>query len=262
MNSAVAVKVNVTEENRTYWTHRAPTYSMENRAELMTDQREIWKAVISSRIDRAFPNRDRRSIRVLEVGTGPGFFAIILAEAGYDVTAVDLTPAMLEQARVNAGKLLPKIRFYEMNAEALDFEDASFDVVVSRNLTWNLPHPCVAYGEWTRVLTEGGLLLNFDANWYNYLYEADKRDAYEQDRINSRDAGVADLNVGDNYDRMEEIARQIPLSAEHRPAWDLVTLADLGMAASAETGIWETVWNEQEKLNFRSTPMFLVTARK
>ena len=51
-----------------------------------------------------------------------------------------------------------------MNAEALCFEDSSFDIVISRNLTWNLPDPDKAYAEWTRILKSGGLLLNYDAN--------------------------------------------------------------------------------------------------
>ena len=42
----------------------------------------------------------------------------------------------------------------------------------------------------------------------------------------------------------------------------LVLVTQIYVPASAETDIWETVWNEQEKLNFRSTPMFLVAARK
>ena len=39
-----------------------------------------------------------------------------------------------------------------MDAQALEFEDESFDVIISRNLTWNLPHPEMAYKEWLRVL--------------------------------------------------------------------------------------------------------------
>ena len=50
-----------------------------------------------------------------------------------------------------------------MDAQKLDFEDNTFDVVISRNLTWNLEHPDVAYREWVRVLKVGGRLLNFDA---------------------------------------------------------------------------------------------------
>lgn len=75
---------------------------------------------------------------MLDVGTGPGFFAIILAELGYQVTAVDYTASMLEEARRNAGALAGCIRFRQMNAEELTFPADSFDVVVTRNVTWNL----------------------------------------------------------------------------------------------------------------------------
>ena len=61
-----------------------------------------------------------------------------------------------------------------------EFEDESFDVIISRNLTWNLPHPEMAYKEWLRVLKKGGKLLNFDANWYGYLYDDKKREAHRE----------------------------------------------------------------------------------
>ena len=48
-------------------------------------------------------------VHVLDVGTGPGFFAVILAENHYQVTAVDYTEAMLAQARKNAGELAEQI---------------------------------------------------------------------------------------------------------------------------------------------------------
>ena len=51
------------------------------------------------------------------------------------------------------------------DAEKLDFADESFDVVISRNLTWTLPHPIDAYQEWMRVLKKGGVLINFDAEY-------------------------------------------------------------------------------------------------
>ena len=45
---------------------------------------------------------------------------------------------MLAAAKQNAGVLAEKITFLQMNAEALSFPDNCFDVIVSRNLTWNL----------------------------------------------------------------------------------------------------------------------------
>ena len=249
-------------ENRAYWTHRAPGYSDINRAELATRQRQRWKRCLRDEITRRFPDRARAEVRVLDVGTGPGFFAVLLCELGYDVTAVDLTPAMLREARENAGALAERIRFAEMNAEALDFADGRFDVVVSRNLTWNLPHPEQAYAEWSRVLRPGGLILNFDANWYAYLFDEQARAGYEQDRRNSADQGAADQNIGENFDVMEDIARRVPLSRLRRPGWDLRQLGDLGLAAEADEQVWLRVWSEEEKLNFASTPLFLVRAQR
>ena len=150
----------------------------------------------------------------------------------------------------------------EMNAEALRLEDASFDVVISRNLTWNLPHPDAAYAEWVRVLRPGGLLLNFDANWYAYLFDEKAQAAYNQDRINSAEQGVWDQNVGENFDVMEDIARRVPLSSIRRPAWDLTQLCGLGLHARADERIWQRVWSEEEKLNFSSTPLFMVRGIK
>ena len=188
----------ILEENRDYWTGRASGYSEVSRLELNTAQRQKWKACLRAELARQFPDRGFAELRVLEVGTGPGFFAILLRELGCDVTAIDLTPAMLAQAKENAGTLAGEIRFMEMNAEALSFADASFDAVISRNLTWNLPHPEQACAEWARVLKPGGLLLNFDANWYAYLFDEKARAAYDQDRINSAEQGVWDQNVGEN----------------------------------------------------------------
>ena len=178
------------------------------------------------------------------------------------MTAIDLTPAMLAEAKKNAGALADDICFLEMNAEALRFPDACFDVVLSRNLTRNLPHPEQAYAEWARVLKPGGLLLNFDANWYACLFDDEARRAYARDRANSAEQGVGDQNVGENFDRMEDIARRMPLSQIRRPAWDLRLLRDLGLDAGADETVWQRVWSEEEKLNFASTPMFMIVAKR
>lgn len=250
----------ILHENKCYWTGRSAGYSEVNRAELATEQREKWKTCLESEIKRHFPDREPRSLRALDVGTGPGFFAILLCELGLQVTAVDLTPAMLNEARKNAGNLSDSIRFLEMNAEKLDFGDGAFDVIVSRNLTWNLPHPELAYAEWSRVLCPGGLLLNFDANWYSYLFDKKALAAYEEDRENTAQNGIPDANIGENFDVMEDIARRIPLSGIRRPGWDLECLTRLGMRAEADESVWKRIWSMEEKINFSSTPMFIIRA--
>ena len=152
----------ILEENKNYWTDRAPGYSEVNRLELATAQRQRWKNCICEELTRRFPDRPLADLQVLEVGTGPGFFAILLRELGCAVTAIDLTCAMLAEAKENAGPLADGICFMEMNAEALSFAPERFDAVISRNLTWNLPHPDRAYAEWTRVLKKGGIFAIHD----------------------------------------------------------------------------------------------------
>ena len=252
----------ILEENRKYWSWRAPSYSEINREELSNGRHRRWKECLHSEIAAHFPDRAPETIRVLDAGTGPGIFAILLAELGCNVTAIDLTKAMLEEAKINAGELADRIRFTEMNAEELAFESGLFDVVISRNLTWNLLHPERAYAEWVRVMRPGGLLINFDANWYAYLFDESAKEGYERDRVNSAAMSIEDRNVGQNFEIMEEIARVIPLSGVRRPAWDLKVLQDFGMSVGADEHAWKRVWSEEEKINFASTPMFLVRGLK
>ena len=104
------------EVNKKYWTDRAPSYSQVNQEELAGCQRSNWLREISRQIQMVYPNRAPQEITVLDAGTGPGFFAVILAEAGYKVTAIDAAPAMLAEAKRNAGPWqeaidLPNYRF-------------------------------------------------------------------------------------------------------------------------------------------------------
>lgn len=250
-------------QNQCYWENRAEGYSLVNQTELHTAQHKRWQAHLDAQIRAQHPGKSREEIRVLEVGCGPGFFAIILSELGYAVTAVDYTAHMLEQARKNAKEYGQHPCFLEMDASALTFSDASFDVVVSRNLTWNLPEPEKAYREWLRVLAEGGTLLVYDANWYGYLYDEEKRMAYEKDRQNVERSQLDDHYLCTDIDRMEEIAKKVPLSAKNRPGWDVEVLKEIGFAEiRTDESIWQSVWSEEERLNYASTPMFLVSGQK
>lgn len=249
-------------QNIAYWTTRAPSYSAVNQEELASSQHRVWRTAITRRIAQHFGATPPEALKILDVGTGPGFFAIILAELGYQVTAVDYTEAMLQQARQNAGALARRIQFRTMDAEALVFPDGAFDVVISRNVTWNLRHPDQAYSHWVRVLKPGGLLLNFDANWYRYLFDHDAEVCHRQDRDNVAKTHAADDTAGTDVAAMEAIARQAPLSAHHRPGWDLEVLRRHHMSAHADPDIWKQVWTENERINNASTPMFLVMGVK
>lgn len=251
------------QEIASYWGTRAEGYSEVNEKELAGSQREAWLHVL----EEQFPEKKKEEMKILDIGTGPGFFPMILSEAGYTVTAVDYTEEMLEKAKENLGKYtkygLERVTLQRMDAQNLEFADETFDVVISRNLTWNLEKPEQAYQEWMRVLKPGGVLLNFDANWYGYLYDEEKKEAYEADRKKVEEQQLDDHYLCTDIDRMENIARQVPLSAMERPAWDTKVLESLGICSiQTDSEIWKRVWSEEERLNYASTPMFLVRAEK
>ena len=140
---------------------------------------------------------------------------------------------------------------------------ASFDVIVTRNLTWNLTDPLRAYRDWMRVLRPGGAMLVFDADWYGYLVDTDKQQAWDLDRENVRLAACEDHDGYAESRLMEEISRRLPMTGRRRPDWDLDALRALGCAfVTADTGITDRVWNPEEKLNYASTPGFLIHAVK
>lgn len=251
------------QEIASYWGTRAEGYSEVNEKELAGSQREAWLHVL----EEQFPEKKKEEMKILDIGTGPGFFPMILSEVGYTVTAVDYTEEMLEKAKENLGKYtkygLERVTLQRMDAQNLEFADETFDVVISRNLTWNLEKPEQAYQEWMRVLKPGGVLLNFDANWYGYLYDEEKKEAYEADRKKVEEQQLDDHYLCTDIDRMENIARQVPLSAMERPTWDTKVLESLGVCSiQTDSEIWKRVWSEEERLNYASTPMFLVRAEK
>ena len=65
----------------------------------------------------------------------------MLAEIGYSVVGVDLSEEMIKNARKKMDARGLKVRLEVGDAEALPFEDASFDGVVNRAVLWTLPNP-------------------------------------------------------------------------------------------------------------------------
>ncbi|HEV2595039.1 MAG TPA: methyltransferase domain-containing protein [Sphingomicrobium sp.] len=95
--------------------------------------------------------------KVLDVACGTGVVAITAARRGATVSALDLTPALLEHARENE-KIAEcgPIDWTEGDAERLPYPDDSFDVVLSQFGHMFAPRPDVALGEMRRVLKSGG----------------------------------------------------------------------------------------------------------
>jgi SAM-dependent methyltransferase len=94
--------------------------------------------------------------RVLDVAAGSGNAAIPAALAGGFVTASDLTPELLEAGRAAAARAGARLEWRQDDAEALPFDDASFDVVMSVVGVMFAPHHPPAADELVRVCRPGG----------------------------------------------------------------------------------------------------------
>jgi 2-polyprenyl-3-methyl-5-hydroxy-6-metoxy-1,4-benzoquinol methylase len=103
-----------------------------------------------------FPYEEMRGRRILEIGCGMGCMAMNWAQRGALVTAIDLNPTSVEQTkrRFAAFDLSGDIR--QTDAEALPFDDASFDYVYSWGVLHHTPNTATAIDEIRRVVKPGG----------------------------------------------------------------------------------------------------------
>jgi SAM-dependent methyltransferase len=97
-------------------------------------------------------------MRVLDVACGTGVVAITTARLGAVVTALDLTPQLLERAKENARLAQVQIEWHEGDVEELPFEDRQFDAVLSQFGHIFAPRPEVAIAEMLRVLKPGSTI--------------------------------------------------------------------------------------------------------
>lgn len=237
------------ERIRLYWTRRAEGFGDVRREELSGDEARRWSEEIMPYLP---PAEEGKTLRALDIGAGAGFFSILLAEQGLEVTGVDISEAMLEQARRLAGERGCRVAFLRMNATELRFPDGAFDVIVSRNVLWTLTDPEAAYAEWRRALRPGGVLLNFDADYGSV-------DFTELARLRGRHAH-ARMDAA-MLEECERIRRALPLSNRPRPLWDVDALRRAGFArAECDATLSRRVYPGGDGAAYNPVPMFALRA--
>lgn len=143
-----------------YWNFRSSTYKNGING-FDEEERAVWKQIFENSLASG------KRLKVLDVGTGTGFLALLFAEMGHEVSGIDLSEGMLEKARHNADNMGLEISLFHGDAENLPFEDCSFDLVVNKYLLWTLQEPASAVREWKRVLKPGGMIFAIDGNWFD-----------------------------------------------------------------------------------------------
>lgn len=241
---------NITARIQDYWTARTRDFSTVRKNELHSDMSRRW----TDEIDAHLPKGG--TLDVLDVGTGTGYFAILLAQMGHRVCGVDITPSMLAEAEQTAKQFGVQARFAQMDAQQTAFADGSFDTVVCRNLVWTLPDPERAYREWHRLLRPGGILLIFDANYAdNVRNRNQKRSWIESDGAYGH-IGITPALMEENA----EITLAVPASVHHRPQWDGELAEKAGFSAwGADESAGKRILREND---LSDAPLFLFWAKR
>ncbi|WP_406541276.1 class I SAM-dependent methyltransferase [Clostridium ljungdahlii] len=242
-------------EIESYWNNWANTYSEMISEDINSFKREAWSKIIK--------NKAGDNVKALDIGTGPGFFAIIMSQMGYDVTAVDCSTSMLEEAKSNTQLAGVKVKFMKGDVENLDLPVESFDLIVNRNVTWTLKEPVKAYKNWFSLLKKSGKLLIFDANWYLRLAKPELEEEYTKDIKLAVDMGYDCKTNEKQRSKCKDIARNLPLTYELRPEWDKRALTQCGFEKIIiEEDISNKIYTEEEKVAYRTAPMFSICACK
>jgi len=153
----------VHESLRLFWDEDAATY--ERSLEHVPHTHAQWGAWTAA-LTRHLPPAPAR---VLDVGAGTGFLSLIMAQLGYRVTALDLSPGMLEILRSHARREGLDIEIIEGAAELPPA--GPFDAVVERLLLWTLIDPKHALDSW-RQAAPNGRLVCYEGLWAGDRLEA------------------------------------------------------------------------------------------
>lgn len=236
-----------------YWQDRSNSYSVQNMAQLFSDKKTAWENLIFSQVN------ENKRLDVLDIGTGPGFFAILSALRGHNVTAADMSPDMLEKAKKNAEFVGVDVNF-EQVGRMLPFENKRFDLIMSRDVTWTLTEPEKQLRHWADKLKTGGTMIYFDAEWYYYLKDRKYRDELEENRRKVRENGGFTYEKAKN---LENLALSLPMTYKNRPVWDREYWKEQdGFVCEIYENINQYVYNEKEQFQYELFPEFFAVVRR
>ena len=238
-----------------FWGESARGYKEGVKKELKN--RETSDRWIKLILDNA-PEKD--VLKILDIGTGPGFFTINLTRMGHDAVGIDVTEEMVQVAKENAEEQGLKCDFRVMNANSLDFPDGTFDLIINRVVTWTLPDTFECYREWRRVLAPGGRILVFDANHYANLFDEEKARIMRKSMREHVKAGLEPYTDHFDFHVRWTYWEECPMIGTPRPEWDRNMLFKLRYVNII---VQEDLFPD-EKREDRGTsgPMFMVRAEK
>ena len=145
--------------SRELWDREAPTFDEEPDHGLGDEvTRDAWRTLLLGVLPPA-------PARVADLGCGTGTLAVLLAEDGYAVDGLDVSPEMISRARAKAEVADVDVDARVGDANAPDLERAAYDVVLSRHVLWAMDDPAAALERWLALLAPGGMLVLVEGSW-------------------------------------------------------------------------------------------------
>jgi 2-polyprenyl-3-methyl-5-hydroxy-6-metoxy-1,4-benzoquinol methylase len=121
--------------------------------------RAAWTALLRNALPPAPGN-------LIDIGCGTGSLSLVLAESGYQVTGIDVSPAMIVQANLKSQAAGQKINFQVMDAAFPEFAPAQFDALICRHVLWSLPDIAGVIERWAALLKPGGTMMLIEGFWH------------------------------------------------------------------------------------------------
>ncbi len=203
------------------WNIRARTYDKAPGHGIHSnEEKQAWLRILADALD------NKTKLKILDVGTGTGALALLLAEAGHDVSGIDLSDQMLIKAREKAAANNLKVDFRVGDAENPPFPGESFDAIVSRHVLWTLPNPEHAVKTWHSLLKPKGRVVIIDGNWG----QNSRTGLQEFWRIMAMPL-ILITEFRDPRMPNKDIDKHLPMKQKKRPEADIELLTSMGFEA-------------------------------
>jgi SAM-dependent methyltransferase len=127
------------------------------------------------------------------VGCGTGTLAVLLGEAGYRVSGIDVAPGMVERARAKALAAGVDGDFKVADAMTPPWRGRAFDAVLARHVIWALADAGLGLGRWIELLKPDGRLVLIEGRWWTGE-GLTSQETLRLVRAHSRDAVITPLD--------------------------------------------------------------------
>jgi 2-polyprenyl-3-methyl-5-hydroxy-6-metoxy-1,4-benzoquinol methylase len=147
------------QEARQYWDHEAssfddaPDHGLRDPAALAA-----WTSFLKTFLPSTCAN-------ILDIGCGTGTLSVVLASLGHQVTGMDLSTAMLANAKTKANARGLQIEYLVGDAAFPGLAPRKFDIILCRHLLWALPKPQQVLSRWVELLNSQGRMILVEGFW-------------------------------------------------------------------------------------------------